>query len=212
MWPRWVTVVTGYRPARASASSAQGRGPRCDIQAFGLSHGKVPFYADVSNPCASGCHARCSAVDPFSSLGGWQPCDEKAHCAPARCGSGSRPLDVGVLPFWFLTILRRRCIPEDFRPMLCSVARAHERPRKCPAISRRGSTATSAFVPGNAFENRGRRPVERKSHSRLMPNLHNRWRRWRRGALLRCAPSRRFPRGCNPACAVSMRPGSYKKR
>lgn len=129
------------------------------IQAFGLSHGKV-HYADVQH------------LGFVVTLGGRKLIhlgdgiiDEKALRA---AGVIDKPIDVGVLPFWFLTYpFGRRLVSNGFRPraLFAVHVRLNEREKVSSEIAS-WIDATPLLVPMERYDIAADGRVERKEPSK----------------------------------------------
>lgn len=129
------------------------------IQAFGLSHGKV-HYADVQH------------LGFVVTLGGRTVVhlgdgiiDEKALRSAGVIG---KPIDVGVVPFWFLTYpFGRRLVSDGFRPraLFAVHVRVHEREKVSSEIAS-WIDATPLLVPMERYEIAADGRVEKKEPSK----------------------------------------------
>jgi len=132
---------------------------RVHIQAFGLSHGKV-HYADVQHLGFVVTLGHRSLIHLGDGI-----IDEKALRAAGVIG---RSIDVGVLPFWFLTYpFGRRLVSNGFRPraLFAVHVRMNEREKVSGEIAS-WIDATPLLVPMERYEIAADGRVERKEPSK----------------------------------------------
>lgn len=129
------------------------------VEAFGLSHGKV-HYADVQHLgflVSMGAHSLIHLGDGII--------DEKALRA---AGAMDRDIDVGVLPFWFLTYpFGKRLVSGSFRPraLFAVHVRVNEREKVSGEITS-WIDATPLLVPMEQYEIAADGRVNRKETSK----------------------------------------------
>jgi L-ascorbate metabolism protein UlaG (beta-lactamase superfamily) len=132
---------------------------RIHIQAFGLSHGKV-HYADVQHLGFVVTMGHRSLIHLGDGI-----IDEKALRAAGVIG---RSIDVGVLPFWFLTYpYGRRLVSNGFRPhaLFAVHVRMNEREKVSGEIAS-WIDATPLLTPMERYEIAADGKVEKKEPSK----------------------------------------------